>query len=195
MSTRPVLGLALGLGLALTLVLGGCSGDTPAAEDERSEPTPSETPSETPGETPTETATASASGPDPACGGLGVDLVREVLGPEMKAFLEGVDYCVFSGPRQQPPTLIVSAIPTVGDPAQFTRDQQDFCDGDLSVVPDVGDAAWACLSDVTGPQGFVVAGAAFVQLDLTSGDERADLDALLELLPSVVVPSGLSVPE
>jgi hypothetical protein len=46
-----------------------------------------------------------------------------------------------------------------------------------------------------GPQGLVVAGDAWVQLDLTSGDTPADLASLLELLPSVVVPTGLEFPE
>lgn len=197
-----VAALGLGLGLALT----GCSGDTP--DDDRTAgsdgtpsstaSTPSDTPSDTAGVTPAPPATSTPpsepSGPDPVCGGLELDVVRDVLGPKMRNPLAQVDYCLFAGPRDRP-TLIVSAIPTLGDPAEFAAEQRDFCDSDLTDVPEVGDAAWVCLSPTFGPQGYVVDGEAFVQLDLTSGDDRADLASLVRLLPSVVVPTGLEFPE
>ncbi|MFA6573873.1 MAG: hypothetical protein WCS84_00525 [Nocardioides sp.] len=196
--------LALGLGLALT----ACSGGTTAASGPRSSAEPSITPSSTATSAaatgtpsvsplvpePSEPPSESSSGPDPVCGGLELSRVREVLGPRMRSYLAEVDYCVYAGPRSQHPTLIVTAAPTLGDPAEFALEARDFCDSDVTDVPGVGDAAFVCNSPV-GPQGLVVAGDAWVQLDLTSGDTPADLASLLELLPSVVVPTGLEFPE
>jgi hypothetical protein len=189
------------LGLALT----SCSGDTPAASDDRSSDEPSTTPTSpaigaatsAPTEPPPteEPPSATPTGPDPVCGGLTLGVVRQVLGPKMKSYLAEVDYCVFAGPRDSPPSLIVSAIPTLGDPAEFTQESRDACESDLTDVPDVGDGAFVCYFPAYGPQGYVVDGDAFVQLDLASGDDRADLAALLELVPYVEVPTGLEIPE
>lgn len=195
--------LVLALGLALT----GCSGDTPAASGDRSSDEPSTTPTSpaigaatsAPSE-PEPPATSvppseTQSGPDPVCGGLTLDVVRDVLGPQTRSYLAEVDYCIFAAPRHQPPTLIVSAIPTLGDPAEFAQQARDFCASDVTDVPDVGDTAWVCLSPAAGPQGVVVADDAFVELDLTSGDDQADLASLLELVLYVEVPTGLEIPE
>lgn len=187
--------------LALALVLTACSGDVDVVSADRSSEEPSTSPEPTPQE-PSVSATSSSAtpsptlgGPDPVCGGLELSLVREVLGPELRRYLAEVDYCVVAGPRHRPPTLIVSAIPTLGDPAEFAQQARDFCESDVTDVPDLGDAAWVCLNPAAGPQGYVVAGDAFVQLDLSSGDDQADLASLLELLPSVVVPTGLGLAE
>lgn len=207
-TTSPLLALVTVLALALT----ACSDDSPAAGDARSSEEPSATPSASPSDSATDEATSAPptatdpstssappattpAGPDPVCGGLELDVVRDVLAPDMKSYLAEVDYCIFSRPREQRPTLIVTAVPTLGDPAEFAQQTRDACAGDVTDVPDVGDAALVCTFPAFGPQGYVIDGDAFVQLDLASGDDRADLASLLELVPHVVVPTGLEIPE
>jgi hypothetical protein len=189
------------LGLALT----ACSGDTPAASGDRSNDEPSTTPSSLATGAATSTTTepppseeppsATPTGPDPVCGGLELGLVRKLLAPDMKSYLAEVDYCIYARPREQRPTLIVTAIPTLGDPAEFTQESRDACESDLTDVPNVGDGAFVCYFPAFGPQGYVVDGNAFVQLDLSSGDDQADLATLLELVPYVEVPTGLEITE
>lgn len=192
------------LGLLVGFVLTGCSEDTPAGGD-RSGDEPSATAS-TPADaatSPSATAPPATSappsdrptGPDPVCGGLDLDEVRAVLAADMKSYLAEVDYCIYARPRERRPTLIVTAVPTLGDPAEFARETRDTCESDLTDVPDIGDAAWVCYAPLYGPQGYVVEGEAFVQLDLASGDDRADLASLLELVAHVEVPTGLEFAE
>ena len=201
MSARPLprhaaVTAVLGLGLGLAPALTGCSDDLTAQRAEGGDvSTPSTTPSETPSLPVTSAPPSEPSGPDAVCGGLELDVVRQVLGPQMKNYLADVDYCIFAGPRHQEPTLIVTAVPTLGDPAEFAQEAKDFCDSGYVEVEGVGDHAWTCNGPTFGPQGYVVDGDAFVELDVASGDDQADLASLLELLPSVVVPTGLEFPE
>jgi len=157
--TRCLLPLLLGS----ALLLAGCGGGD---DDE-----PSSTPS-------SETTTTSNRTSD--CPYVNPEDVGAVLDEQVSLVAGGEGGCTFIGGDY---TLTVTYVQIGIDPAQYSQEARNSCNGPITEV-DAGDDAYACVA--FAPQGFLYVGKDSWVVQVTGAtDDAAGVALAAELLPSV----------